>query len=62
MVGAEVSGFLLPIGMSLLIAIGLLIAPGSLPRPFQSRKYVPLLLSILVGASAVGIYSVFVVR
>src|SRR6185503_19532178 len=62
MVGDEVSRFLMPMLTSLGIAFGLRILPGPLPKPFGSRKYAPLLISALVGASAVAVYCAFVVR
>ncbi|MEX2288242.1 MAG: hypothetical protein WD648_14200 [Planctomycetaceae bacterium] len=62
MVADEVFAFMLPIVISLGIAIGLLFTQGPLPEPFQSRKYAPLLISIVIGAGAVAIYSALIVR
>jgi hypothetical protein len=62
MVGEEVSGFLVPLLISLAPAIGLAAIRGPLPRPFGSRKYAPLLVSIVAAACSIVIYIGCVLR
>jgi hypothetical protein len=62
MVGDEVSHFLVPIIVSLVIACAILVAPWDHPRPIQAHRYAPLAVSFLAGIVSVVAYWCCVLR
>ncbi len=61
-VGEEVAHFLIPIVVSLLMAMGMVFLPGESPLPFECPKFLPLVISFTAGGVSVGVYLSFIMR